>query len=141
MPQPFRPAARSNAPPASKRIEYLGHPRNRLQTGLEQGTHELAVAFTETGEGPAVARFEVGQHAARPGVALDNLLGGHFNAVLGEACDVRLHRQEFAVDQDAVAVEDHEIERHRRTYPAGSTATMTIVALSMAPAANTRPSS
>src|SRR5439155_12259838 len=83
----------------------------RLQLGLEQGTHELAVAFAETRQAPPEARLEIGHHAAGPGVALVDLLGGHFNAVFGEARDVRLHRQQLAVDEDPVAVEDDEIER------------------------------
>src|SRR5438876_7258316 len=86
--------------------------------------------------------FEVGEHAghADAGVAFEDFLGRADDPVLGQAGEIGLDRQQFAVDQHAVAIEDDQVEGHR-IYAPGSAATITIVTLSCAPRASTESSS
>ena len=109
-------AAGGNAELAIERGQQLGNAADRLQAALEQRRETLPVPRGEIREGAAVARFEIGEHAghADAGITLQDLLGGEIDdPLLGQAGEIGLDRQQLAVDQDAVAIEDDEIEiRH-----------------------------
>ena len=55
--------------------------------------------------------LEIGHHRGKAdaGIALEDLIGRQLDAAFGKAFPIGADRQQLAVDQDAVAVEDDEI--------------------------------
>ena len=85
---------------------------------FEERPQPQPVAIGEIGGKRAVARLQIGHHAGKAdaGVAFEDLLDRQLDAAFGETFLIGADRQQLAVDQDAVAVEDHEIEPHRRSH-------------------------
>jgi hypothetical protein len=112
--QPLQPAARGDADAAGQRIEHRGDIRDCPQFALEQRPQPHPVPIGEIRGKRPMARFEIGNHAGKadPGIAVPDLVRRKLDATFREAFLIGTDRQQLAVDQDAVAIEDDEIEDH-----------------------------
>ena len=89
-------------------------PGMACRLALEQRPQPSAMAIVEISRERPVARLDVGHHPGKAdaGIALEDLIGRQFDAAFGKAFPIGADRQQLAVDQDAVAVEDDEIPAH-----------------------------
>ena len=89
-------------------------PGMACRLALEQRPQPSAMAIVEISRERPVARLDVGHHPGKAdaGVALEELRLGELDAAFGKAFPIGADRQQLAVDQDAVAVEDDEIPAH-----------------------------
>ncbi|MNL24794.1 hypothetical protein D3C87_1462450 [compost metagenome] len=110
----FRLTGRGNAArqvQKRERIERLGNTFDRFEVGLEEVVEIKTQGFEEFGAGVEIVFLihnlpHGGEAAAEE--ALIGFLLGHVDAVAVQGFDQNPDRKRFAVDEHAVAVEDHQ---------------------------------